>query len=117
MGGGDAIARPVTYRVAITPKALEMLRSITDRSIRETLLKRIDGLAHDPETQGNPLTKALKGLWSLRAFKQRYRILYRVDRDVVTVTVVAVGIRREGDRQDIYTLAQKLLRSGLLNPP
>ena len=31
--------------------------------------------------------------------------------------VVALGIRKERDRQDIYTLAQKLLRSGLLGPP
>jgi mRNA interferase RelE/StbE len=53
----------------------------------------------------------------VRVYHERYRVLYRVDRGEVIVTVVAVGIRREGDRQDIYALAQKLFRSGLLGSP
>ena len=74
-------------------------------------------LVTDPEKQGKPLLGPLQGFRSVRAFHQRYRILYRVDRTEVVVMVVALGIRKEGDRQDIYTLAQKILRSGLLGPP
>jgi hypothetical protein len=40
-----------------------------------------------------------------------------VDQNRILVNVVAVGIRKEGDRRDIYTLAKKLLRSGLLDLP
>jgi mRNA interferase RelE/StbE len=31
------------------------------------------------------------------------------------VTVVALGMRKEGDKKDIYQLAKKLMRLGLLN--
>jgi mRNA interferase RelE/StbE len=94
-----------------------MLQGIKNRDIQDTIRKRIRELMTDPEKQGKPLLGPLRGFRSVRAYYQRYRILYRVDRDAVVVMVVAVGIRKEDDRQDIYTLAQKLLRSGLLGSP
>lgn len=94
-----------------------MLRDITNRDIRDAIRKRIRGLETDPEKQGKPLLGPLQGFRSVRVYRERYRILYRVDRTEVTVMVVALGIRKEGDRQDIYTLAQKILRSGLLGSP
>jgi len=45
---------------------------------------------------------------------QRYWIIYRVERPIVTVVVVAAGIRKEGSREDIYRVAEKLIRLGLL---
>jgi mRNA interferase RelE/StbE len=94
-----------------------MLQAIRSRDIREAISKRIDALATDPDKQGKPLFGALRGLRSIRVYHERYRVLYRVERGEVIVTVVAAGIRKEGDRQDIYALAQKLLRSGLLGSP
>jgi mRNA interferase RelE/StbE len=94
-----------------------MLREITNRDIQDAIRKRIRELVTDPEKQGKPLLGPLQGFRSVRVYRQRYRILYRVDRTAVVVMVVALGIRKEGDRQDIYTLAQKILRSGLLGPP
>ena len=94
-----------------------MLREITNRDIQDAIRKRIRGLVTDPETQGKPLLGPLRGFRSVRVYHERYRVLYRVDRTEVVVMVVALGIRKEGDRQDIYALAQKLLRSGLLGPP
>lgn len=47
---------------------------------------------------------------------QHYRIIYKVKQDTVVVFVVAVGIRRDGDRNDIYSLAKKLFRLNLLEP-
>jgi mRNA interferase RelE/StbE len=94
-----------------------MLQAITNRDIRDTISRRIDSLVTDPEKQGKPLLGPLRGFRSVRVYHERYRILYRVDRTEIIVMVVALGIRKEGDRQDIYTLAQKLLRSGLLGPP
>lgn len=107
---------PVIYRVRLTPTAKSMLAAIADRRVREKIGNRIDGLARDPEQQGKPLIGELEGYRSVRAVGQRYRIIYRVHRSRVEVLVVAAGIRKGGDREDIYTLARKLLRLRLLEP-
>ena len=96
------------------PPAQKMVLSIGDRRIQEKLLERMTALANDPELQGKPLGDDLAGYRSVRAVGQRYRILYRVERSIVTVIVVAAGIRKEGSREDIYRVAQKLIRLGLL---
>jgi len=102
------------YRVDILPPAQKMVLSIGDRRIQEKLLERMTALANDPELQGKPLGDDLAGYRSVRALGQRYRIIYRVERSIVTVIVVAAGIRKEGSREDIYRVAQKLIRLGLL---
>jgi mRNA interferase RelE/StbE len=107
----------VTYRITLARSALDGLGGIRDRRIREKIIERIDGLERDPEKQGKPLTAELAGYRSLRAAGQRYRIIYRVEKRTVTVYVVALGLRKEGDREDIYSLATKLIRLKLLEPP
>lgn len=107
----------MTHTIAITPTALQMLQSISDRRIREKIIERIDGLAEDPEKQGKALVGELADYRALRAVGQRYRIIYRVIDEKVIVVVVAVGIRKAGDKKDIYALAQKLFRQRLLDPP
>ena len=104
----------MTYQIALTPSALAALEAITDRRVREQIRDRINDLAHDPERQGKPLREELAGLRSLRAVGQRYRIIYRVERSKVLVVVVTVGLRKEGDRADVYRLAQKLIRLRLV---
>jgi mRNA interferase RelE/StbE len=93
-----------------------MLRGIADRRVRDVIIKRIDDLAEEPEQQGKPLVAELSGYRSIRAAGQRYRIVYRVVNDKITVYVVAVGIRKNGSRTDIYTLAKKLIRLRLYDP-
>lgn len=105
---------PATYRVLLTHTARSMLAAITDRRTRERIRERIDGLAVEPELQGKALLGELKGSRSLRAAGQRYRIIYRVHQTSVEVLVVAIGRRTEGSREDIYRLAQRLLRLRLL---
>ncbi len=46
---------------------------------------------------------------SIRAVGPRYRIIYRIGNEEVLVIVVAIGRRQEGDRQDVYQIAQKLV--------
>jgi mRNA interferase RelE/StbE len=106
---------PAQYRLGLTPTARSMLAAITDRRTRERVRDRIDGLAVDPELQGKALLGELKGYRTLRAAGQRYRIVYRVHQAHVEVLVVAVGRRAEGSREDIYRLAQRLLRLRLLD--
>ncbi len=59
----------------------------------------------------------LAGYRSIRAVGQRYRIIYEIRQQKLLVLVVAIGIRREKSKQDIYHLAQKILRLRLVEPP
>jgi mRNA interferase RelE/StbE len=105
---------PALYRVVLTLTAQSMLSALADRRTRERIRDRIDGLTTEPELQGKALLGELKGYRSVRGAGQRYRILYRVHHASVEVLVVAVGRRAEGSREDIYRLAQRLLRLRLL---
>jgi mRNA interferase RelE/StbE len=101
----------MNWNVEITPFALKQLQDITDKRVRNNLFERIEELSNDPERQGKPLRNELGGLRCVRVIGQRYRIVYKVERDRVIVVVVAVGIRKEGDRSDIYQIAERLMRS------
>jgi mRNA interferase RelE/StbE len=104
----------LTYGIVITPRARGMLEAIADRRVREKLASTIDSLETDPELRGKPLDDDLAGYRSVRAVGQRYRIIYRIERSSVVVVVVAAGIRKEGSREDVYRIAAKLIRLGLL---
>ena len=103
----------MTYKIVISPSALKMLKEIPDRRVQIKIGQVIDALAQDPELKGKALWDELSGFRSIRAVGQRYRIIYKAARGIMTVYVVAVGIRTEGDRSDVYRLAQKLVRLGL----
>ncbi len=111
MGRGKEETPVTRFLVILAQSALDSLGRIKDRRLREDLKKRIDSLAEEPEKKGKPLVAELLGYRSLRA--GRYRVIYRVHADRVEVVVVAVGKRSEGSREDIYSLAKKLIRLGL----
>ena len=71
-------------------------------------------LADEPGKQGKRLVKDLSGFHSIHA-AGRYRIIYKIDKQTVIVYVLAAGIRKEGDKKDIYKIAKKLLSAGLLD--
>ena len=103
------------YRIVIQPTALKLLKEISDRRIRQKLSDRIDKLKESPEMQGKPLLGELDGYYSVRAVGQRYRIIYAIEKAQVTVMIVALGIRKDGSKQDVYALAKKLMRLGLFD--
>jgi mRNA interferase RelE/StbE len=102
------------FAIIWTETALKLVEAIPDQRIRRLISQRADQLARSPEQQGKPLIGELAGFRSVRTVGQRYRIVYRVERREVTVLIVAIGRRRTGDKSDIYELARKLLRQGLL---
>ncbi len=102
------------YVIEITPAALRSLEDIADRRTQAAIVRRIDTLTDDPERQGKALRGWLARFLSVRAAGQRYRIVYRVDRTRNRVVIYLVGIRRQGDRRDIYSLAEHLVQRGLL---
>lgn len=104
----------MTYGVEITDTCFSLIEKISDKRIQSIIMDRIEALKKDPEKQGKPLVKRLTGLRSIHA-GGRYRIIYKIDEDSNVVQVVATGIRKEGDQKDIYKVARKLLKSGLID--
>ena len=94
-----------------------MFEAVGDRRIQQQLFDTSKRLEADPEKQGKPLREELLGFRSLRVAGQRYRIIYSIDTLAGTVHVVAAGIRREHARDDVYLLAQRLVRLGLAPSP
>jgi len=105
----------VKWQILLTPTALKLLSDISDRRIREKIGAVIDRLTEDPEKQGKALLGELAGFRSIRAVGQRYRIIYQIRGNDIIVVIVAVGIRRDGAKDDIYNLAKKLFRLRLLS--
>jgi mRNA interferase RelE/StbE len=102
------------FAIRWTETALKLVEAVPDQRIRRLISQRADQLGTSPEQQGKALIGELAGFRSVRAVGQRYRIVYRVERQEVVVLIVAVGRRRPGDKSDIYELARKLLRQRLL---
>jgi len=105
----------VKWQILLTPTALKLLSDISDRRICEKIGAVIERLIEDPEKQGKALLGELAGFRSVRAVGQRYRIIYQIRGNDIIVIIVAVGIRRDGAKDDIYNLAKKLFRLGLLS--
>lgn len=104
------------WSVRLTGEARKQLAHIRDARVRAKLREALAGLAEDPDRKGKPLTGNLKGFRSIQAVGQRYRIIYKLEQDTVTVYIVTVALRKVGDTKDAYALAQRLLRLGLLDP-
>ena len=95
------------YKIEITPLAIELLSKVKNKREQQGLKKRIEKLSSEPEKQGKALSGKLKRYRSVRALGQRYRIVYRVERSMITVIIVGAGIRKEGARKDIYAILNK----------
>jgi mRNA interferase RelE/StbE len=103
------------WTVGLTQNAKMQLAAIKDRRVQDRLRSSLKRLEYEPEIQGKPLIDELASYRSMRAVGQRFRIIYRVDGEQVRELVVTVGIRRDGDKKDVYQLAKKLIRLGLLD--
>ena len=104
----------MTYKVEITDVCLSLIEKIPDKRIQSIIMDRIEALKTDPEKQGKILVKKLAGFRSIYV-AGRYRVIYKIDDDSTVVWVVAAGIRKEGDQKDIYKVAKRLLKLGLLD--
>ncbi len=93
-------------------KAQADLKEIGDTRTYRALTHKIDALELEPDKQGKQLGKDLTDYRAVRAAGQRYRVVYQVGMLEGVATVVVVGIRREGDRKDVYRVARKRLEKG-----
>ena len=102
------------YRIRITDTCLALVEKISDKKIQRTILDRIEDLSDEPDKQGKRLVKNLSGFRSIHV-AGRYRIIYKIDKQTVIVYILAAGIRKQGDKKDIYKIAKKLFNAGLLD--
>ena len=103
----------MTYKILLTDTCLSPLERISNKKLQRTILRRIEGLALDPNKQGKMLTGELSGFRSIHV-AGRYRVIYKINRETVIVYILAAGIRKHGDKKDIYKITKKLLKAGLL---
>ena len=101
------------YRIKLTAIASENIKKL-DVNAQRQVLNKIEGLKEEPLLLGKALQGSLKEFRTIRAAGQRYRIIYKVVELEVIVIIVAVGIRKEGDKKDIYELMKKYIKAGLL---
>jgi mRNA interferase RelE/StbE len=108
-------------QVEWTQSAADALREIGSRTIQRKIVQKVEDLAAsgEPELLGKPLVDELQGLH--RISFGRYRIVYRVIRDArnprvvqIVVRVILTGIRKQGDKRDIYERLRRMLRRGEL---
>ena len=103
--------QPTHYRLILTSEAVEMIRAIKNPRTQAQIVRKLNGLRTDPEHQGIALTDELAGLRRIPV-AGRYRAIYRVLPLKREVRVVAVGLRRESSRDDIYRILARMIRRG-----
>ncbi len=101
------------YTIKLTLVAAETIQKL-DSKVQRQVINKIEALKQEPLLLGKPLQGPLKGYRSIRAAGQRYRIIYNVIEEEIIVIIVAVGIRKSGDKKDIYELMKKYIKTGLL---
>jgi len=83
------------YRLQIRPSALRDLGRLPAAD-RKRVVREIDGLAEDPRPAGCRKLRTMVDCYRIRVGV--YRVVYLVQDEVVTVTVVRVRHRREAYR-------------------
>jgi mRNA interferase RelE/StbE len=101
------------YKIKLTPIAVDNLGKI-DKNAQKQIINKIEQLKKEPLLLGKALVGSLREYRSIRAAGQRYRIIYQVLETEIIVIVVAIGIRKSGDKKDIYELMKKYVKTGLL---
>ena len=79
------------YKVVDKKSVAKDLRHIPEKEVQR-ILKRIDNLHSDPRPAG---VEKLSGEEKYRIRQGNYRILYSIEDEIVTVTIVKVGHRRD----------------------
>lgn len=86
----------MTYQIEISRGALKQLKKLS-ADIREKIEVKIQSLADEPRPDGVVKLKDTENGYRIRV--GNYRILYQIQDDVLVVTVVKIGHRREVYRQ------------------
>jgi len=102
------------YNIKLTKIAAENIKNIESKTQKQ-ILNKIETLTQEPLLLGKPLKGPLKEFRSIRTAGQRYRIIYKVLEHEIIFIIIAVGIRKDGDKKDIYELMRKYIKTGLID--
>ncbi len=80
------------YRIEIKRSAGKEIRKIKSKKDRRRIIDRISALAEDPRPIG---CQKLSGQDAYRVRQGVYRIVYTIRDDVLLVTIVKIGHRRD----------------------
>ena len=80
----------MTWRLVVRPKIETLLRSLPPE-IKRYVRASFEEIRKDPWI-GKPLRDELAGLYSFRV--KRFRIVYQIQHQIITVMVVGLGPRR-----------------------
>lgn len=97
------------YKVVVAPSLAKQLQEF---GILDQAKEAIRDAMTDPEQAGKQLTGTF---FPYRRLKfSRYRIVYRIAKDVdpPEARFLYAGIRKEGDKKDVYELLTKIMRKG-----
>jgi mRNA-degrading endonuclease RelE of RelBE toxin-antitoxin system len=99
------------FQIIIAPIANAQLADL-EVKIRRKISDKIDTLTTSPELRGKPLQTSLKAYRSIKI--ARYRAIYQVPISGRVVNIVCIGIRKKGDKNDVYRVAQQMLNRSQL---
>lgn len=80
------------YRIEIKRSAGKEIRKIKSKKDRQRIVDRISALAEEPRPTG---CQKLSGQEAYRIRQGVYRIVYTIEDDVLIVTIIKVGHRRD----------------------
>lgn len=87
-------AGPEHYELRVARPAARAIAEELPEAVAGAVVEFLTGdLLQAPRRVGKPLQRELAGRWAAR--RGAYRILYRIDDDSATVTVLAVEHRRD----------------------
>lgn len=102
------------YTIKLTEIAADFIKKL-DKKTQTQILEKIEVLKTNPLEVGKQLKGNLQNYRSIRSVGQRYRIIYHVLEKKIIVIIVAVGIRKDKDKKDIYELMKKFVNIGMFD--
>jgi mRNA-degrading endonuclease RelE of RelBE toxin-antitoxin system len=108
----EEVRSKTPFQLRYTSDAAADIRAL-DGSVRSQLRKVLEKkLAVDPEGYGLPLRGPLAGYWKHQF--GNHRVVYRIYPQHHVVVVCSVGVRKQGDAEDIYRQLESVAKTGRL---
>jgi mRNA interferase RelE/StbE len=108
----EEVRSKTPFQLRYTSDAAADIRAL-DGSVRSQLRKVLEKkLAVDPEGYGLPLRGSLAGYWKHQF--GNHRVVYRIYPQHHVVVVCSVGVRKQGDAEDIYRQLESVAKTGRL---
>ncbi len=98
-------SRSMTYKLEFKKSALKEWKKL-DRTTKEQFKKKLKERLENPHIHSAALSGA-KNIYKIKLRQPGYRLVYIVEDQTITVTVIAIGKR---DRNEIYAIALSRLR-------